>query len=253
MSMKDMVKGVIRCLGYDVVKWRPERFEPALDVLPRLLSAYIEDLVRTDPDFFFIQVGAHDGYELDALRPSILAHHPRGLLVEPLPDAMEKLRHNYRSEPQLLYEQVAISDEPGRLPFYSVRPGTGYRPLEVVASFSREHLTNFGVPEDVIDEQIIEVIDFATLLKRHDIRKVGLLMIDTEGYDYRVAKSALESGIRPELILYEYIILPRDTQDRCKRMLYDAGYRFIDLGLDTLCRLEAPPAGSGRAAANGTG
>lgn len=253
MSMKALAKGVVRRLGYDVVKWRPERFEPALDVLPRLLSAYIEDFVRSDPDFFFIQVGANDGYELDPLRESILAHHPRGLLIEPLPDPMEKLRWNYRSEPQLLFDQVAIGDEPGRLPFYSVKPGTGYQALDIASSFSKAHLLKFGVPEDAIQEQIIEVIDFATLLKRHHIQKVGLLMIDTEGYDYRVVKSALDSGARPELILYEYIHLPRDVQDRCKRMLYDAGYRFIDLGLETLCRLEAPPASSGHAAGNGTG
>jgi FkbM family methyltransferase len=237
-SMKSLVKGVVRRLGYDVVKWYPAEFEPRLDVLPRLLKAYFQDLVEANPDFFFIQVGAHDGVRLDPIRESILAFHPRGLLIEPMPDAFSRLRETYRSEPQLAFEQVAIGDEPGHLPFYSIKPGSEWRDLEVVASFDREHVKRFGVPEEYIEETTVEVVTFSSLLERCGIKDATLLQVDTEGYDYRVVKSALEAGLRPKIINYEHIHLSRNDQLRCKRMLFARGYRFVDLGLETLCCLD---------------
>lgn len=250
MSMKTLAKGLIRRFGYDVVRWYPDDFSPRLDVLDRLLSSYIDDLIKTVPDFFFIQVGAHDGIQLDPLRPIILNYHPRGLLIEPLPDVFAKLRENYRSEPQLLFEMVAIGDAPGRLPFYFVKPGVGLLEFEVMASFDRNHIKKFRVPDECIGEVELEVVTFSSILEKHGIRDVTLLQVDTEGFDYRVVKSALEAGLRPKIINYEHIHLSRDDQQKCKRLLYDAGYRFVDLGLETLCCLE--PDKPHHAGTNGT-
>jgi hypothetical protein len=83
----------------------------------------------------------------------------------------------------------------------------------------------------------LEVTTLPSLLEKHSIKDVTLLQVDTEGYDYRVVKSALEAGIRPKLINYEHVHLNQADRLACKLMLYNAGYRFAEVVTDTLCYL----------------
>jgi FkbM family methyltransferase len=242
MSAKSIIKSIIRPLGYDVVRWIPDQFLPPFDILPGFFKAYIPDLLESNPDFFFVQVGAHDGVGMDPLRQSILAHHLRGLLIEPLPDAFSRLRENYRSEPQLLFENVAIGDDPGHIPFYRARSGEGGEKWQVLASFDRGHLTKHGVPPACIEEIRVEVDTLPSVLRKRQIQHVTLLQIDAEGQDYQIVKSAMDAGIRPKLINYESGNLEPTVGNACKHMLYNLGYRFIDVGIDTLCCLQSESA-----------
>jgi FkbM family methyltransferase len=228
---------LIRQLGYDVVRYIPDQFLPPFDILPCFFRAYIGDLLESTPDFFFIQVGAHDGCEMDPIRESILAYHLRGLLIEPLPDAFAKLRENYRSEPQLIFENVAIGDEPGQVPFYRVKKGEGAEWWQVLAGFDKEHMISEGVPKELIEEIRVQMTTLPPLLQTHGIRDATLLQVDTEGYDFRIVKVAVDAGLRPKIINYEHVNLSRIEQNQCKHMLYDLGYRFLDVEIDTLCCL----------------
>ncbi len=245
MGLKSLVKAALHPLGFDVVRYIPDQFLPPFDILPRFFRAYIGDMLEQDADFFFIQVGAHDGVEMDPIRESILAYHLRGLLIEPLPDAFARLRENYRSEPQLIFENVAIGDEPGRVPFYRVKEGKGGVDWQVLAGFDKAHMMYEGVPEGLIEEIPVEMATLPSLLEKHGIDRISLLQVDTEGHDFRIVKAALEAGLRPTLINYEHVNLSRIDQNRCKHMLYDLGYRLIDIGIDTLCCLPGarPPGG----------
>ena len=43
-----------------------------------------------------------------------------------------------------------------------------------------------------------------TLLDRHHVKKIDLLQIDVEGYDYELLKSFNFERIKPQLIRYEH-------------------------------------------------
>ncbi len=220
-----------------MVKYFPDEFLPPLDILPFFFKAYLRDFVAANPDFFLLQVGAHDGDATDPIRDAILAHHLRGLLIEPLPDVFSRLKENYKSETQLLFENVAIGDEPGRLPFYRIKPEATLEWGQTLAGFDRGHLISRGLPEEAIEEIYVEVVTIPSLLDKHGIKVVNMLQVDTEGFDYRIVKAVLNAGLRPEIINYEHCDISRAEQVECKRMLYDIGYRFTDVGIDTLCRL----------------
>jgi hypothetical protein len=65
-----------------------------------------------------------------------------------------------------------------------------------------------------------------------------LLQIDVEGFDAKVVRAALDAGLRPPIIHYEHENLHPAEQVDCKRRLEAAGYRYIDVGRDTLALLD---------------
>jgi hypothetical protein len=80
----------------------------------------------------------------------------------------------------------------------------------------------------------VRVMSLPELLDKHAIREVGLLQIDTEGHDCRLVRAALGCGLLPRIVHYEFIhCSPAERRD-CKLMLLEHGYRFVDVGRDTL-------------------
>ena len=87
----------------------------------RKLDKRLQPFLR--PDFFFVNVGANDGVINDPIYPFIAKYGWRGIAVEPVPHVFERLRVNYRAFPDVVLEQVAISDQ--TRPIWFVRPGSG--------------------------------------------------------------------------------------------------------------------------------
>lgn len=116
MSFKTFIKSIFRRSGFDIVRFVPELNRP-FAILPLL----IKEQIATGEPFFFVQVGANDGVWDDPLHDLVLEFHLSGLLIEPLPDIFDKLKHNYRDQPQLLFENVAILSRDGDVPIHRVR------------------------------------------------------------------------------------------------------------------------------------
>ena len=215
MLIRSLIKSAFQKLGYDLVKSVPDIYRP-FDVLPLLIKEH----VASNPDFFFVQVGANDGEMGDPLRQSVLTYHLSGLLIEPLPDVFTKLRENYRPEPQLRFENVAIATENGRMPMYRVKVGAPFPAwYQGMASFRRENLARQGIGDSYIEELWVEAVTLRSLFDRHGIDRVNLLQVDTEGYDCQIVMSALESDILPDIINYEHCHAPRTLRVECKRIL----------------------------------
>lgn len=73
-----------------------------------------------------------------------------------------------------------------------------------------------------------------TLLRKHGIQNLTLLMTDTEGFDCEIVNMAFDAGLRPAIIYYELSMPFPQARVDCKKRLMQAGYRFIDVGIDTL-------------------
>ncbi len=71
----------------------------------------IKEYLKTKKDIFFIQVGANDGKSFDPIYKWVISKKWEGVLIEPLPHLVEKLKQNYDCcLDRLNFEQVAISD-----------------------------------------------------------------------------------------------------------------------------------------------
>lgn len=85
-----------------------------------------------------------------------------------------------------------------------------------------------------MEEVPVPTISVARLLQKHSISKITLLQIDTEGYDFEILKMFLAAQALPDVVNFERVNLSfRDRQDS-GLLLVEHGYRFIDVGIDTL-------------------
>ena len=232
--MKTAFRRVIRKLGYDVVR-HVELPERPFNVLDLVVGARI----AAGLPMRFIQIGANDGVMNDPLRPLVLQYRLPGLLVEPIPDRFARLQANYAGQPGVEFEQCAIGEHDGEATIYRVRPSPDMPEwLQGLASFDRRHLSSrkFGFKdlERHVEGLTVRVLSMSTLLSQHKLEACDLLQIDTEGYDCRLVQYAIRAGLRPAVINYEFIHVQPEERARCKRLLADHGYSFLDIGRDTL-------------------
>src|SRR4051812_16028908 len=88
-----------------------------LDVLELLLASELQN-----SEFFFVQVGAHDG--TDNLSRFIHRSRWHGVLIEPQPEVCRRLVENYRDHPQLTVENVALGEADGIVLMWTVKEDT---------------------------------------------------------------------------------------------------------------------------------
>lgn len=232
--LKSTVKTLVNRFGYDIVR-HEEKCERPLNVL----DIVVRDRLRLNQPFYFVYIGAFDGVRSDLLRPLILKYNLKGLLVEPLPDFFEELCQNYASEPQLIFENCAVATENGKRSMFRFKRNAPvpHEFFHGLARFDKDYIVNrarqFGL-DDYVEEIIVSTLTFSSLLQKHNIKKVTLLQIDTEGYDYEILKMAFDANVFPEIINYEWTELTQRDRFECRCMLLENNYSFIDVGPDTL-------------------
>jgi FkbM family methyltransferase len=232
--VKQWVKSGLHKVGWDLIRYveTPER---PFQVLPYVVA----EQLQKDAHFFFLQIGANDGVSNDPLHELVFQYELAGLLVEPLPDVFERLRITYANQPSVVFERCAIGRYDGEANIYRVRADAPFPPwTQEIASFNRSHLTgsNFDLPdlEKYVEEVRVPCLTLPTLLRKHGIHDLTLLQVDTEGFDCEIVRMALDAGLHPPIINYEFLHANRRDQADCKQRLIQAGYRLIDIGRDTL-------------------
>ncbi|MFN3543483.1 MAG: FkbM family methyltransferase [Thiobacillus sp.] len=240
--LKRILTPVLHGIGVDIVRYPPaaRAIERPISRPFNVLEFLISDLAARHRKPFFIQVGANNGIRWDPLRDLIRKHHLPGLLIEPLPDIFDELKKNYASEPQLLFEGAALAKQDGFHTLFRVRADAPVGDwAQGIASFNKSHLENHlkgetDGYEQWIEEVTVPTISVASLLTKHSISEVALLQIDTEGYDFEILKMFFDAGVLPDVVNFERVHLSFEDQQASRRLLIQNGYRFIDVGIDTL-------------------
>ena len=186
----------------------------------------------------FIQIGANEGTTEDVLYYYILSQNWKGILVEPQAEEFKKLKENYASNNQLIFENVAIVEDPKDAPdlYYVVKEAGIPEWVSKLSSFDR------SLPEQVletypkarIERKKVEGITFETLLERNNLDQVDLLMTDTEGYDYQILKQVDWKKVRPEFVIFESRHLNPEDDKVLTRTLANEGYAMYRTDLDTV-------------------
>lgn len=226
--MRKLINRALKHVGYEVV-----RRSRLIDLL--------EQQLRRNPDFCFVQIGANDGLRFDSLYAFVTDHGCRGLVVEPLKDYFERLKLNYRDYERIIPVNLAIHAtqrkcmlhrlDPKRL---GAVPGWAAGAGSVLPEFNQ---VAHGIPAEYMIEEEAECVTLMELLRIYDVRSVDLLQIDVEGYDGEIIKMIDFSTIRPAIIKYEHQHLPAAERGEVERILRANGYRLWPEKMDTLAVL----------------
>jgi FkbM family methyltransferase len=226
-------KGLVRLLqtrGYCISFGEPATFAGIL--------AAFENRKR---EFFFVQIGAYDGLKSDPIQACVRERSWSGILVEPQPDAFERLKRNYANIPNLTFENVAIAGCEGTLPLYRLRDEYAHLfhdDHRTLSSFDREHVTKHLTERvdagHALESLQVKCITLSNLLAKHGVKTIDLLQIDTEGYDFEIIKTIDFRETKPQIIRFEHAHLGPAEKGECIQLLLSHGYRVVTGAYDMI-------------------
>lgn len=214
------------------------------NIFGSIIDAGIDIVARGTKDFFFIQIGACDGLFCDPIRKYILKYRWNGILIEPVRYLFERLVNNYRGIDGLVFENVAIAETDGIRDIYRYRENQADLPAwaegtaSLLMNFTSRHQGKISNIEGRLISEKVETLTLSTLLKKHGVKKIDLLLIDTEGYDYRIIETIDFVNIKPRMIYFEKICLTDCEYRECIKLLEGNGYCLISVSENTFAFLK---------------
>lgn len=240
--LKRLITNTLADFGYKIIS-KPGILvhQPDMEIKINLDFILYEYLSKINPeDFFFIQIGANDGLTNDPIRNFIEKYKLRGVLLEPQKKPFERLVANYIDQPQLIFRKMAIGKENGYQDLYKVKDAD--LDMQNLASFNQHTIISHKniVPDikDRIETEKVECISFDSLIRELNIRRIDLLQIDTEGYDFEIIKMIDFEKVKPRIIHYEHKHLGRKAREQCVKLLTRNRYKIAQELIDTIAYLD---------------
>ena len=214
---------------------------------------FLNDYSVKNPNLFFIQVGSNDGFQNDLLYKFILRDQWKGILIEPQPKPFKILSYIYRKKNVKLLN-VAIDNKSKSRKLYKIAVSNS-RWARGLSSFDEAKIKgliyskrvirkskNEGVkmplnPETFVAFDEVKCVSFDDLIAKNTIKKIDLLQIDTEGYDFELLKQFPFETLKPNVIIFENIHLSTEDCKNAESLLEKQAYQLKDFGSDTLAKL----------------
>lgn len=243
-GIKKIVKLAVKPTGYTIAKIKRRNVQEE----KRITRENFFDLYFSKVDaanFFFIQIGANDGKTNDPLYPYVTKYRLSGIPIEPQLDVFKLLQETYKNYPMVKCVNAAIAGETGDQSFYvvkeSIKTRENFSSVTGIATFNKDILRRTfkkklpkGVSvDDYIEEIPVKALSFNDLLKEHKIKRVDMIQIDCEGYDYEILKMIDFDKFSPSIINFESSHLSDEDRKECESMLESKGYKWFRYGSDT--------------------
>lgn len=208
----------------------------------RPLERVVHQYARHVPDATFVQVGAHDGTQLDPLREAILGSRWRGIMVEPVPYVFARLEARYGPNPRVIVENVAVDGADGIREFHFLAEASAdddvWRWYDALGSFRQDVVLSHAELVPDIDCRLVSMdvpcVTFETLCTRNGIDHVDVVQIDTEGYDREILELVDLDRYGTQLVVFEHLHLDQDGRDVCRDLLIRRGFELVSDGMDTI-------------------
>lgn len=184
------------------------------------------------PEAFVVQIGANDGVAGDPLVDAFSKTRWSGLLVEPVPRLYETLVARYRDRPEVCVERAAVSARDGEAPFFRLRSVPGETPewFNQLATLDRavllKHRSSIPEIESLLIEERVPTVRLDTLLARHGVSRIDLLVVDTEGHDWEILRALDFTRFRPVLLMFEHQHLSANDKAAAYALLETHGYTW---------------------------
>lgn len=188
----------------------------------------------------FIQIGANDGQRADPLLPYLGPNNWSGLMFEPLRVNFTTLSQRHGANPRLRLRQRAVDASAGRRMIYDVdRTAQASLPdwAYGLASFSRERVlqavTELGLDERAIVSEEVVTVSWDEVWADFGQHRCDLLVLDTEGYDLALLRTASLAQHRPRIIHFEHACVSAPERLEFYGQLLALGYELSTDGPDT--------------------
>lgn len=205
-----------------------------------LIYEILESFSRATKQVYFIQVGCCDGVAGDPLHDLIVKDQWSGILIEPVKYLFERLEANYQECSNLIFRNIAISNEDSSRDFWYLRENTDALPFwyEQLGSFLPEVIlkSNTEIPniKDYLVSEKVDCLTLETLIEQHNIEKIDLFHTDVEGYDFEIIKQIDFEKFHPAIVMYEHKHLTESDKEESRNYLKSKGYTVIYDHIDTL-------------------
>ena len=190
-------------------------------------------------DFFFVQVGAHNGVTSDPFNAMLTAGQWNALLIEPQRPFMDMLETIYADREKVHCCQAAVGEKDGSVKMFMVRSDARDLPYWVsqLASLRYEVIASHedrvpGLRQWIVETEVPSR-KLSTLVTEVRFPRVDLLAIDVEGYDFEVVKQIDDLAFLPKMVYYEHRHLADDQYRQSLKFLKDRGYRTESFDGDT--------------------
>jgi FkbM family methyltransferase len=155
---------------------------------------------------------------------------------------MERLRNAYRGVNDLIFENVGIAGQNGTMDFYYLPPKYSEPDwLQQIGTFDKNaillNLENYPELLDKIETRKIATLTLKELLGKNNISKTDLLIIDAEGFEYKILKQLDQLEEKPDYILFEWGCMDNNDQNRLYEFLNSQRYRLYSSDGDILAVL----------------
>lgn len=202
-------------------------------------------LKRINAPLKLIQVGANDGLRGDPARKIILKNKCEAILIEADPICFQALKNNYRhlKNRKISFKNVAVfPDTQEQLRFFSLSEEfRKHLPKKKQVILSRKASTNkellieylgkagFEDPEKLIEAQNVKGEKLNAIFSDYFVPNI--LIIDTEGLDWKIIESIDFDKYKPDLIYFESKYKPEGIlEERVLAKLKKHGYKIEDFG-----------------------
>jgi len=210
-----------------------------------VFSIFIENQILKNGDKFnFIQIGANNGVTSDPIYSNIVKYNPSGALIEPQKKTFEDLKLNYQNNKNLIFFNFAISNVNSERVLYKVNEKYHSESscLDGVASFSKSHVVDafrYNIKDkisenDFLREEVVITKTFDYLIEISQFKKISLLQIDAESYDYNILLQMFDSSIRPDIVNFEVKMMLDSEKQTVVNKFIQEGYKLYRHGIDLM-------------------
>lgn len=239
--MKRIIKRCLESLGFRIDRCGliPDDF---FDII--LKQALDPSALHRRP--VVVQIGANDGVSNDPVHSHISKSHDiTAVFVEPQPDAFSALQKNYSTFTNCVFVNAAIDRYEKPVTMYRIKPQYWKEYKRIykswanpsgITSMDRNHVKSFlkkvapsyfsnHDPDAWIEEIVVPVMNFSSLLGKAGISEIDVLQIDAEGYDYEILDMALSVDIKPPRVInLEVKNIQQVDKANSKQRLLEMGY-----------------------------
>jgi len=180
----------------------------------------LKRLLRGRPPGFYVDVGAHHPMRFSNTHAFYRAGW-RGINIDAQPGSMNAF---YELRPEDINIEIAVSDTPGRVPFYgfSAPELNGLSPSPCLPGHAAQTFP-------LIETTFVESVRLSDILHQHvpSGKEIDFLTIDVEGHDLAVLRSNDWERFRPLIILLESHGLSFEAANCCAEVQYVIKQNYI--------------------------
>lgn len=126
-----------------------------------------------------------------------------GICVEPSPEAFEKLRELYKSNPLIELFNVAVAESCGEMILYHSGTHLNQGDISLLSTLKKSEIDRWIASGEKFEEIKVKTLTVDEILKQSPFETIEMISLDVEGYEIETLKQLDLRSLKTELIVVE--------------------------------------------------